>query len=288
MALDGEWTFEAAGHNALVLEHWLATVAEPGRADDAYAGLDVDESAWDRAVAGAWAYQLGDPERAWPVDVWYRFAFHADDVPPELHLVVDGFAGEDRRIWLNGRPITAEAVRSPFDSQMRSIELSDAVRSGRNILAVRLTLTAPTGGITDRLKLIGRFAVARGDDGAFGIVRPEPRVKPASWTEQGYPFYSGVGIYRTTWSLPAGAEGRPVEIETFAGDDVVEVVVNGVSCGASLWPPHAADVTRTLRPGDNDIEIRVANTLANLLNAEDRPSGLSEAPRAVIYREEEP
>jgi hypothetical protein len=116
-----------------------------------------------------------------------------------------------------------------------------------------------------------------------GGVRPDPRVKPASWTEQGFPFYSGVGVYRTTCSLPDSAVGRRLEVETSAGDDVVEVVVNGVSSGASLWPPHLADVTAAMRPGDNEVEIRVANTLANLLNAEERASGLSEAPRVIVY-----
>jgi glycosyl hydrolase family 106( putative alpha-L-rhamnosidase) len=282
-ALDGEWTFEAADLNALVLDRWLATTAEPGRDEVAYTAADADESAWAAAVPGAWAYQLGNPEGSWPVDVWYRFSFDADHVPPEIHLVVDGFSGDDPRIWLNGRPVAAEAVRSPFDSQMRSIELTDLVREGRNILSVRMTLRCPTDGITDRLKLIGRFAVARGDDGSYGVVRLEPRVKPASWTEQGFPFYSGVGVYRTTCSLPDSAVGRRLEVETSAGDDVVEVVVNGVSSGASLWPPHLADVTAAMRPGDNEVEIRVANTLANLLNAEERASGLSEAPRVIVY-----
>jgi hypothetical protein len=59
------------------------------------------------------------------------------------------------------------------------------------------------------------------------------------------------------------------------------VLVNGESAGVRLWPPHVVDVSDRLRTGDNDIEIRVANTLANLLNAEERPSGLSEAPRLI-------
>jgi hypothetical protein len=281
LALDGEWTFEALDPNALVLDRWLAapeTEDDPAR----YAGADVDEAAWLRVVPGAWAYQVpARPDRPWPIPVWYRIAFRADHEPADVRLIVDGFAGDDRRVYLNGDEVTATDERSPFDSQMRSIALGDKMRNGRNVLAIRLVLGRETDGITDRLKLIGRFGVARGEDGAYGIVAETPGVKPAPWTEQGYPFLSGVGAYRTRVSIPDDFRERPARLEAPAGDDVVEVLVNGESAGVRLWPPHVVDVSDRLRTGDNDIEIRVANTLANLLNAEERPSGLSEAPRLI-------
>src|SRR5919202_7016533 len=166
---------------------------------------------------------------------------------------------------------------------MKTIDVTERVVEGRNVLAVRLTLRSPTDGITDRLKLIGRFGVVRGEDGSYGIVRPVEAVKPASWTEQGYPFYSGVGIYRTRFSLPEEFAGYSITLESNAGDDVLEVVVNGSPSGVRLWPPYTVDVTSAVHEGENSIELRVANTPANLLNAEERASGLSEAPRLVAY-----
>jgi hypothetical protein len=38
-----------------------------------------------------------------------------------------------------------------------------------------------------------------------------------------------------------------------------------------------------LRPGENVLKLRVANTLINLLEGVERPSGLAGAPRLVPY-----
>jgi hypothetical protein len=38
-----------------------------------------------------------------------------------------------------------------------------------------------------------------------------------------------------------------------------------------------------LRPGENTVELRVANTLVNLLEAVKRPSGLAGVPQLVPY-----
>jgi hypothetical protein len=39
-----------------------------------------------------------------------------------------------------------------------------------------------------------------------------------------------------------------------------------------------------LKPGRNTLELRVANTLVNLLERIERPSGLAGAPKLVPYR----
>jgi hypothetical protein len=283
IALDGDWSFRADGPNALVIDRWLAVQEEPGAAAQRYMGADPGDDGWRPVVQGAWAYQLErEPTSPWPIPVWYRIGFSAEERPDAVRLVVDGFAGSDPAIYLNGERARAPAARSPFDAQMTTIDLTELVRPGANVLAVRLVLHAPTDGITDRVKLIGSFSVARGDDGAYGIVRPVERVKAASWTDQGYPFLSGVGVYRTTASLPDELGVRRVVLEAPAGDDVLEVVVNGSTAGVRLWPPYAVDVTELVRPGDNEFELRVANTLANLLNGDERPSGLAEAPRLLV------
>jgi hypothetical protein len=67
-------------------------------------------------------------------------------------------------------------------------------------------------------------------------------------------------------------------------DDVLEVLVNGQSAGVRLWAPYQIEVTDLLKPGENTLELRVANTLVNLLEAVERPSGLAGAPKLVPYR----
>ena len=67
-------------------------------------------------------------------------------------------------------------------------------------------------------------------------------------------------------------------------DDTLEVLVNGQRAGVRLWEPYEVEVTDYLTPGDNVLELRVANTPINLLEAVQRPSGLAGSPRLVPYR----
>src|SRR5829696_3507791 len=282
--LDGSWTFTAEDDNALVATGWVACLeAEGGAVPEAYAAPDLDEAGWQPVVAGAWAYQLPvEPDRPWPIPVWYRVRFDVDDLPGRLALLVDGFDGDDPQVWLNGQAVPWTPVRSRIDAEMGEVDLTGAAREGGNVLAVRLVLREATGGLVDHVKLVGSFALAGDAEGGWRIVaRPDGPAQPASWTGQGYPFYSGRGLYRTTVEVPGDLAGRRLLLEVPMRDDVLEVEVNGRRAGVRLWDPYLVEVTGLLRPGANDLALRVANTPANLLNASPRPSGLAGRPRLV-------
>ena len=246
MALDGDWEFQARDGNALVISEFAG-------------GLKP----------GAWEFQQpAEPDGAYPFEVEYRAAFDAEHVPERMDLLVDGFAGSQWAVEVNGEPVTAAPRRSGLDAQMKALAI--AIRPGRNELVVRLRLTKPTDGLLDRLKLIGDFAVR---DGV--IVAPTRTVEPGDWTRQGYPFYSGCGVYRTR--VQTDFDGV---LDADAGDDVLEVLVNGETVGVRLWPPYGLDVS--LRAGD-ELELRVFNTPANLLDGEPRRSGLTGPPRLLPW-----
>jgi alpha-L-rhamnosidase len=281
--LDGQWSFTPEDDNALVVTSWVAAPERPGDGPEAYAGLDVDEQGWQSVVAGAWAYQLPvEPAGPWPVPVWYRIGFDVQDLSERLVLLVDGFDGDDPRVWLNGVQVPWTPVRSRIDAQMKEVDLSGRARQGRNVLAVRLVLREQTGGLVDHVKLLGSFGLAGDAEGGYRIAaRPAEPARPESWTDQGYPFYSGRGAYRTTVEAPADLARRRLFLEVPMRDDVLEVEVNGQPAGVRLWDPYAVEVTGLLRPGPNEVVLRVANTPANLLNATPRPSGLAGRPRLV-------
>jgi hypothetical protein len=91
-------------------------------------------------------------------------------------------------------------------------------------------------------------------------------------------------VYRRKFELPEAFEGQRVFVAPAMEDDVLEVLINGQSAGVRLWEPYQIEVTDLLKPGENTIEMRVANTLVNLLERVERPSGLAGAPRLVPYR----
>jgi hypothetical protein len=264
------------------VQRWLAEAEEEGTAPERYVDADVDDSSWQPVVAGAWAYQLpAEPVRKWPIPVWYRIPFDVDEVPPDLRLLVDGFKGVQPQVVLNGERVEWKPRRSAVDAEMKELDLPPA-RRGRNVLAVRLVLEGPTGGLVDHVKLLGSFRLAGDEQTGFRIAAASPEIEPASWTEQGFPFYSGRGVYRTRVDVPAELTGQSASVEIPMRDDVVEVEVNEAAAGVRLWDPYAVDVTGLLRSGPNDLAFRVANTPANLLNGTPRTSGIAGAPRLVF------
>jgi hypothetical protein len=282
VVVDGPWTFEAEDDNALLITAWRAADERDGASAASYASGPIDGGWWLPVVAGAWSFQLpAEPDRPFPIPVWFRASFEVTDTPERLALILDGLDGSDVRVHLNGTTVDADRRRSRFDAQMKELDLSPHLRTGTNELAIRLVVERNTGGIVDHLKLVGTFAIDGDAEKGYRIIAPRSGARPAPWTEQGYPFYSGTGVYRARFDAPPVGDGERAVLEVPMGDDVVEAEVNGRSAGVRLWDPYAFDVTDLLLPGENEIALRVANTIANLLNGVDRPSGIAGAPKLV-------
>jgi hypothetical protein len=84
------------------------------------------------------------------------------------------------------------------------------------------------------------------------------------WSEiDGLKSYSGGAWYRKSIILDSLDATNNVEIDL--GDLVssAELFVNGKSAGIKLSPPWRFDITEYARPGENQIEILIYNTLAN-------------------------
>src|SRR5215207_1159759 len=287
LTLDGEWEFQPETENALVIGKWLAIHETADIDRSAYTQIDSDTQGWLPMVPGAWSYQLpAEPDASYPIPVWYRIRFQADYLPPKINLIVDGFAGSEWSLFVNGEPATATPVRSQVDGQMKAVDITPHLRQGENLIALRLVVTNPTDGLLDLLKLTGDFSLAPQVDGSqvYRLEAPRTSLQPAPWTHQGYPHFSGRAIYRKRFGLPQSFVGQRVFLAPEMQDDVLEVMVNGQSAGVRLWEPYQMEITQLLTSGENTLELRVANTRVNLLEAVERPSGLGGAPKLVPYR----
>lgn len=135
--------------------------------------------------------------------------------------------------------------------------------------------------------------VIRGDSGAvpapFVITTPwsltldgraSPRIDQTldalvSWTDTSETkYFSGTGIYATTFQLPEGYEGERARLELDLGyvGNVAEVRINGKVVGVIWMRGQTLNITPVTVEGRNEIFIRVTNTLIN------RVSGLKEFP----------
>lgn len=99
--------------------------------------------------------------------------------------------------------------------------------------------------------------------------------------DPGIKYYSGTAVYRKTVTLSGlrpPTSGSHVILDLGKVCDVAEVWLNGEKAGVRWTPPFRVDVSRWVRPGENALEIRVANTWVNRLIGDER------IPVAYAYR----
>ena len=89
-----------------------------------------------------------------------------------------------------------------------------------------------------------------------------------SWTandDEGVKYFSGTAAYTKTlqatqsWFRP----GAKILLDFGKVDDIAEVSVNGKAMGILWKPPYRVDVTGSLKPGENQLEIKVTNQWTN-------------------------
>jgi hypothetical protein len=85
----------------------------------------------------------------------------------------------------------------------------------------------------------------------------------ASWLEWGLDEFTGYVDYTIEFEVD-GAHGRLV-LDLGAVKHMAEVWVNGKALGSRLWPPFAFEIREAVRPGRNELLVRVGNLLCNAM-----------------------
>lgn len=282
LSLGKEFSFDLEGDNALLISKWKMTMDDGSGFERGFHKFDFDDTAWLNVTNGAWEMQLPQErdQATYPVTLWYRTSFGMGAQPPNLRVLIDGFSGRDYQLFINDQEVNDKGKRSKLDAEIKEVNIHSYVRPGRNVVAVKLVVTRRTDGILDLLKIVGDFALEKSDED-FKIVEKKIVIKAGDWTKQGYPFYSGTGVYRTGIDVTEKYIGGKLFIEVDCGDDVLEVSINGSRSQVVPWHPYRVDVTDLIKTGKNMVELKVTNTLINLLEAVQKPSGIFSAPRLV-------
>ncbi len=111
------------------------------------------------------------------------------------------------------------------------------------------------------LYLSGDFGV----DAEKRMVEPVHRIANVGWEQIGYPWFSGDGVFKTSFSVEDGFEKVVLTVPT---RDIASVWVNGQFVGKRLWLAEEVDITTAVRPGENALEVRVTSTRANMYGCE--------------------
>lgn len=209
--------------------------------------------------------------------------------------------GEDGDVWFVTNPKSAEFTGEiAFRVTGREPELWDAetgttralsyrTENGRTIVPMTMdgdgsalvVFRKPTSIASRDLPTPTRrvLATLAGDwDLSFQKDRgaPEGAIKTslASWTQSDLPgvkYFSGVGTYTKTVDVPRRTKGGRVILSLGEVNDVAEVLVNGRPVRTVWRAPYRLDITDALRPGKNQIEVRVANLWVNRLIGDAQP-----------------
>lgn len=284
LSLDDEWDFSIDTDNVYLVRTFNVTVDEDNLGESkGYHKPELDDSEWMKFIQGAWEMQLPfeRDEQTYPVTLWYRTSFYADYVPDDLRLLIDGIKGKST-IYINGNKADGQRRRCKFDAEIKELDIAHLTTVGENKVAIRLEVFDKVAGILDPLKLVGTFTVAEQAEHEV-IAKPITTLTKGSWTEQGFPYFSGTGTYTSKIHLPEDYNDQRVFLELEVGDDVVDVTVNGKAVGTILWHPYRLELTEFLQAGENEIAISVTNTLINLFEGKKRPGGLFAAPKLVPY-----
>jgi len=96
---------------------------------------------------------------------------------------------------------------------------------------------------------------------------------PGDWAQvPGWELFTGALVFRATFTPTAGeARARFLDLGTVG--DIADVTLNGQPAGVRAWAPYVLEIDG-LREGENTLEVRVTNSMANTYDGLQLPSGL--------------
>lgn len=186
-------------------------------------------------------------------------------------------AGSDVELW---DPLTGQATPAETESTVHAVQV--ALRLERRqglVLAVGAHGQPPAssqpapwpGGTPGQMlaQLAGPWRVTTADG------RPTTVPAPGDWARApGFELFAGSLLYQVRIRLTASQASAAAFLDLGAVGDIAEVKVNGQAVGVRVWAPYILPVHGALCPGENLVEVRVTNSLANAYYGRQLPSGL--------------
>jgi len=218
----------------------------------------MDRNPWDSAV------QFRDEiiGHKFPAQSGFEatYRFMIEGQPPQpLTLVVE--RPDLYAIACNGQAVTATPDQWWLDKSFGKIDISAAARTGENAVTLKaapMTLYHEV----EAAYILGDFTLKAGRSG-FTIGANKP-LALGPWNAQGLPMYAAGAGYAEKFDLPKPDGRYRVRLGKWYGS-VAKVLVNGQPAGYISHQPWDCDVTQSIKPGVNTIEVVVIGTLKNTL-----------------------
>jgi len=218
----------------------------------------------------------------------YTASFRVKDLPASARLLLDGVSPFDRmhsrcRVWVNDDEIAALEEGRYLDRLIGEADVAGFLKEGENTVRIEITSIFDEAAYLGHIAyLIGDFALEQ-SDGDWALVKPRTQMPTGSWSENGYPFYSGACVYEQDFEVPERWAGKTIALKLDEVSDLADVSINSQNAGVLAWDPLELDITRHVRPGRNMLTIKVVNSMSNLIALEPIKSGLTGKVRIEVY-----
>lgn len=219
--------------------------------------------------------EFGTPLRttiAYPLVTWNSTSFEVNEIPGEAYLLMDrGAISGDFTIYVNGKPIGIKDFNPHFryDSGNIRCNIQPLLKSGINSLVVRVECAQDWDGLQDPLYITGSFGLSF--DGKNPVLgRPAASSALHGGVYNSLPHYSGDISFKRSINLSGVPSAGNFKLDFSNFDpcfhDCAEVIINGVSLGVRAWLPYSwTGAAKLLKLGENEVEVKVSNTLINML-----------------------
>jgi hypothetical protein len=279
VVLKDQWTFSADTFNAMPLSAWNTRIGlsreSRGYAhySESYFQIRDMPSELYLCVMGHISHQLEEKS--------YEIAVNGNKIEripwPEVHARI---ADEESET-----PNNADLIdKIPFGRNTVLYKLSATVIRGINRVTIRTTDTLsdpPT--IVYPPCVLGNFSIAKGSRGWI-IDSPQAPSGYESWTTRGFPYFSGIGVYQQVFEIPSSYKRIVLRVSRVSGS--IEIAINENPLGIFNWQPMEFDITSYCESRRNQLNIRIVNTIDNILRMNGEPSGLLGEVYLDVYSEQ--
>ncbi|MEX2511521.1 MAG: glycosylhydrolase-like jelly roll fold domain-containing protein [Cyclobacteriaceae bacterium] len=184
---------------------------------------------------------------------WYRF-----EVPPGLKEMK--IPNNEASVWVNGREVP---VNYNGLIQLKNPPI------GVSMVAIRLKMKR------------GQYAGAAFEE-PIKLKIQGGKIKEGLWQDFALPTYSGIGVYKQNINFNEEEVNQEVVMDLGEVYVAAEVLVDGKSVGIKVAAPFTFDISPFIRKGNNEIEVRVANTLAPHYSFPSRTTNLGPVESGLV------
>ena len=206
--------------------------------------------------------------RAGAADIY--FVVNRSDRPQEIDVRFR-VSGKEAELWHSDTGVIEPASYISADGRT-TVPLNLAARESVFVVfrraAATPTRSLPNANVTTLASVDGPWAISFPPN--FGAPPKIQLAQLESWTANavdGVKYFSGTATYTKTiqaqraWFRP----GAHILLDLGMVNDLAEVSINGKTLGELWKAPFTVDVTQALKPGSNQLEIKVTNEWTNRL-----------------------